>query len=113
MLGGARRGGAPEASQLLLPMKSSWEFWAVHDAAAGTQAHFTGHTDDVLGIAVHRQRRLVASGQKSYREGGRMRKPTIWARRHPRLSSKGARGQGAPQPSAAGQWRRCILVIDV
>ena len=36
------------------------------------------HKDDVLCVAVHAGRGLGASGQKSYREGGRTRKPTIW-----------------------------------
>lgn len=32
--------------------------------------------DDVLGVAVHRGRGLVASSQKSYREGSKTRQPT-------------------------------------
>ena len=50
----------------------------VYNPATHTQSFFREHKDDVLGIAVHRPRGLVASAQKSYRERGRARKPTIW-----------------------------------
>ena len=50
----------------------------VYDTRTHTQTYFREHKDDVLGLAVHGERRLVASSQKSYREGGRTRKPTIW-----------------------------------
>ena len=50
----------------------------VYDAAAHAQKFFAKHTDDVLGVAVHRGRQLVASAQCAYREGGRTRKPTLW-----------------------------------
>ena len=50
----------------------------VYDAAAHAQKFLAKHTDDVLGVAVHRGRQLVASAQGAYREGGRTRKPTLW-----------------------------------
>ena len=49
-----------------------------YDPATHTQSYFLEHKDDVLGLAVHRERGLIASSQKAYREGGRTRKPTIW-----------------------------------
>ena len=50
----------------------------VYDAAGHAQKFLAKHTDDVLGVAVHRGRQLVASAQCAYREGGRTRKPTLW-----------------------------------
>ena len=50
----------------------------VYDVGSHKQTFFREHKDDVLGVAVHAKRNLVASSQKAYREGGRTRKPTIW-----------------------------------
>ena len=50
----------------------------VYNLQSRKQTFFREHKDDVLGVTVHRKRGLIASSQKSYRERGRTRKPTIW-----------------------------------
>lgn len=57
----------------------------VYDPASHEQIFFREHKDDILGVATcvpasgeYAGRGIVASSQKSYREGGRVRKPTIW-----------------------------------
>ena len=65
--GGPRRIVYPAASVVV-----------VYDLDRHAQTFFRGHKDDVLGITIHKDRGIVASSQKAYREGGKTRKPTIW-----------------------------------
>ena len=50
----------------------------VYDVDGHSQQHFLQHTDDVLCVAAHRKRGVVASGQKSYKQNGKMKRPTIF-----------------------------------
>ena len=68
-------GGAGGGAKIVYPAAA---VVVMYDTVTHEQRFFREHKDDVLGLAVHEERGLVASSQKSFREGGRTRKPTIW-----------------------------------